>query len=114
MQVAAARQAEQQLTQTQLIEKIDETFRSVVSDDKGIYGVPALTSQGGAVLYYKPDYEELGLEVPKTWDEFIANCDALEAAGKTSMIGTFGDTYRKKMPAFSSNRYCGERAGCAR
>lgn len=50
-----------------------ETFLSVVSDDEGIYGVPALTSQGGAVLYYKPDYEELGLEIPKTWGEFIAN-----------------------------------------
>ena len=59
--------------QKQLIDKIDETFLSVVSDDEGIYGVPALTSQGGAVLYYKPDYEELGLEIPKTWGEFIAN-----------------------------------------
>ena len=89
--------------QKQLIDKIDETFLSVVSDDEGIYGVPALTSQGGAVLYYKPDYEELGLEVPKTWDEFIANCDALEAAGKTSMIGTFGDTWTSQVLFLGDN-----------
>lgn len=80
-----------------------ETFLSVVSDDEGIYGVPALTSQGGAVLYYKPDYEELGLEIPKTWDEFIANCDALEAAGKTSMIGTFGDTWTSQVLFLGDN-----------
>ena len=36
----------------------------------------------GGVLYNKDIYEELGLEVPTTWDEFIANSEKIKAAGR--------------------------------
>ena len=36
------------------------------------------------------DYEELGLEVPTTWDEFMANNAALKEAGKTPVIQSYG------------------------
>ena len=32
-------------------------------------------------FYNKTLFKELGLEVPKTWDEFIAVCDAIKASG---------------------------------
>ncbi|MBO5007311.1 MAG: extracellular solute-binding protein [Clostridia bacterium] len=39
--------------------------------------------QTGVAMYYNKDtYKELGLKVPKNWDEFIANCKAIEKAGK--------------------------------
>ncbi len=50
-----------------------------VTDGK-LYGVPAV-SQTMLCYYNKNVYEELGLEVPKTWDGFIANLEATKAAG---------------------------------
>lgn len=71
------------LTDEPMTEKFDDAFKSVVSVDGRVYGAPQTTTQAGAVVYWKPDYEELGLEVPKTWADFVANCQALKDAGKT-------------------------------
>ena len=81
------------ITDEPFAQKFDDSFKSVVSVDGRVYGAPQTTTQAGAVVYWKPDYEELGLEVPKTWADFLANCDALEAAGKTSVLLTCGDTW---------------------
>ncbi|GKH31919.1 extracellular solute-binding protein [Muricomes sp. OA1] len=78
-------------------EKLDDTFKETVTVDGKVYGVPLTSTQAGAIIYYKPDYEELGLEIPKTWDEFLENCEKLEAAGKTAMIGTFGDNWTSQV-----------------
>ncbi|MDD3220019.1 MAG: extracellular solute-binding protein [Lachnospiraceae bacterium] len=93
----------QDLSNEEFVSKYDETYKSTVTVDGVTYGVPVSSSQAGAILYYKPDYEELGLEVPKTWDEFIANCDALQAAGKTAMIGTFGDSWTSQVMYLGDN-----------
>lgn len=50
-----------------------------ITDGK-IYGVPAV-SQTMLCIYNKGLYEELGLSVPTTWDEFIANLEASKAGG---------------------------------
>ncbi|MDO5377784.1 MAG: extracellular solute-binding protein [Clostridia bacterium] len=50
-----------------------------ITDGK-VYGVPAV-SQTMLCFYNKKVYEELGLSVPATWDEFIANLEACKAAG---------------------------------
>ena len=60
--------------------KFDDAYISTVSQDGRVYGTPVTTTSAGAVVYWKPDYEELGLEVPKTWDEFLENCQALKDA----------------------------------
>ena len=76
-----------------LIEKFDEAFINSVTIDDAIYGLPQSSTQAGAIIYYKPDDEELGLEVPHTWDEFLANCEALKEAGKTPVYFTGGETW---------------------
>lgn len=50
-----------------------------ITDGK-IYGVPAV-SQTMLCFYNTKIYEELGLSVPTTWDEFLANLEACKAAG---------------------------------
>lgn len=46
------------------------------------YGVP-VKANSKSVIWYKPaSLKALGKEIPKTWDEFIAICDAYAAAGK--------------------------------
>lgn len=46
-----------------------------------------------SVIYNTQIFEENGLEVPTTWDELIAVCDALEEAGVTPFYGTFKDDW---------------------
>lgn len=50
-----------------------------ITDGK-VYGVPAV-SQTMLCYYNKTIYEELGLSVPTTFDEFIANLEACKTAG---------------------------------
>ena len=46
-----------------------------------------------SVIYNKAIFEEQGLEVPTTYDELIAVCDALVEAGVTPFYGTFKDPW---------------------
>ena len=46
------------------------------------YAVPFFAS-GLSMFYNKTLYDELNLEVPTTWKEFIANCEAIKNADKT-------------------------------
>ena len=52
---------------------------------------------GGGILYNTKIYEELGLSVPKSWDEFMANNDKIKAAGKVAVIQTYGDTWTSQL-----------------
>ena len=85
------------------VETYDDTYKSTVTVDGKVYGVPFQTTEAGAIMYYKPDYEELGLEVPDTWDEFLANCEALKAAGKTAVIGSWGETWTSQVLFLGDN-----------
>lgn len=76
-----------------IVKKFDDAFIKSVTIDGAIYGAPQSSTQAGAVIYYKPDYAELGLEVPHTWDDFVANCKALKEAGKTPVYFTGGETW---------------------
>ena len=46
-----------------------------------------------SVIYNKAIFEQNSLEVPTTYDELIAVCDALTAAGVTPFYGTFKDPW---------------------
>ena len=91
------------ITDEEMTAKFDEAFTSTVSQDDRIYGAPFTTTQGGAVIYWKPDYEELGLEVPNTWEEFVANCNALKEAGKTPCYLSAGDTWTTQLVFLGDN-----------
>ena len=45
------------------------------------------------MIYNKEIFDQQGLEVPTTWDELIAVCEALEGAGITPFYGTFADSW---------------------
>ena len=46
------------------------------------YAVPFFAS-GLAIFYNKTLYNELNLSVPKTWNEFLSNCESIKKVGKT-------------------------------
>ena len=85
------------LSSQEWIDRLDDTYRGTVTINGATYGVPFSSSQAGGVLYSKKVYEELGLKVPQTWDEFIANCEAIKAAGKTAILGTFADGWTSQV-----------------
>ncbi|MDR1600511.1 MAG: extracellular solute-binding protein [Oscillospiraceae bacterium] len=60
--------------------------------DGSLFAVPfAAVSQ---VIYYDKDiFAEQGIEVPYTWDEFIAACDKLLAAGITPIANGLGSNW---------------------
>ena len=74
-----------------------DSFKPVVSVDGKIYGVPEEAAMGGGILYNKKIYADLGLSVPKSWAEFMANNEKIKAAGKVPVIQTFGDTWTSQL-----------------
>lgn len=74
------------------VDSLVESFPPGVTAEGKIYGAPIGAAAGGAFLYHKPTYEELGLDVPLTWDDFMANCDAISTAGKTAVIQSYAET----------------------
>ncbi|WP_045393085.1 ABC transporter substrate-binding protein [Falsirhodobacter sp. alg1] len=62
-----------------LNESLGSAASSMTIDGKQ-WGVPYTYYQWG--IYYNKDvYRAAGVEVPKTWDEFVANCQQFQAAG---------------------------------
>ncbi|WP_069385403.1 ABC transporter substrate-binding protein [Cellulosimicrobium cellulans] len=80
------------------VSKVSDDFKTVVSTDTALYGAPVGPSFGGAIIYNKDVYADLGLEIPTTWDEFMANNEAVKAAGLTAVVQTYGDTWTSQVP----------------
>lgn len=79
------------------MDRVDDSYRKAASVNDIAYGIPFATSRGEGVLYSKSMYEKYKLEVPKTWDEFMANCDVLKKAGETAILGTFADAWTSQI-----------------
>ena len=78
-------------------QNLDDTYKSSVSVDGATYGIPFNSTQAGAVVYNKEMYEKYNLEVPKTWDEFLSNCDELKENGEAAVLGTFADSWTSQV-----------------
>ena len=76
------------------------------------YGIPAAGVVHG-IYYRKSIFEEYGLDVPATWDEFIAACDTLKAGGETVFAQGTKDNwmlYEVMYSGLGANFYGGEEA----
>ena len=80
-----------------MIDNVVDAFIPAVSQGDGVYGVPVGTGLGGGVLYRTDIFEEHGLSVPLTWEEFAANNDALLEAGVTPVGASFGTTWTSQL-----------------
>jgi len=89
------------------VSRLDDTYKETVTVDGVTYGVPFSSTQVGAAIYNKKVYEELNLEVPRSWDEFLANCEAIKASGTTALLGTFGDSWTTQL-IFLGDQYAVE------
>jgi len=78
--------------------KILDSFKSVVSvNGKGFYAIPYQPIPVGGILYNKKVYAQLGLKIPATWKEFMANCEKVKAAGKVPVIASYKDDWTAQL-----------------
>ena len=90
------------LTGEEFVANLQESYLQMVYDVNGdkeeaVYGVPYATNASG-ILYNVEKFEQLGLEIPKTWDELMAVCDAAVAAGETPFLLTYKDAWTALCP----------------
>lgn len=85
------------LTGDPMLDNVADAFFPAVTADGKVYGVPSSTAFAGGILYNARVYEELGLSIPLTWDEFAANNEAIKEAGLVPVVSTFGDTWTAQL-----------------
>jgi raffinose/stachyose/melibiose transport system substrate-binding protein len=85
------------ITNEPWVSDLDDTFKSVVSANNNVYGAPWGNVVGGGVFYNKKVYDRLGLKVPTTWEQFMANNAKIKAAGITPVEQTYGDTWTSQL-----------------
>jgi raffinose/stachyose/melibiose transport system substrate-binding protein len=85
------------LTNEPFMAVVDDAFKQTVAQNGKVFGVPNQTALGGGILYNKKIYEDLGLSIPKTWDEFASNNEKIKEAGIAPVIATYGDTWTSQL-----------------
>ena len=79
------------------VSTLDKNFSTTVTSNGQVYGAPWGGFMAGAILYNRTVYTKLGLQVPKTWDDFIANSNKIKAAGIAPVIQSYGDTWTSQL-----------------
>ncbi|MDY7990520.1 extracellular solute-binding protein [Paenibacillus polymyxa] len=88
------------LSNTELPRTIDPIYLKMLKDVTGVdpvYGIPYAANANG-VMYNKTLFKEMGLRVPKTWDELIATAQKIKAAGKIPFYFTYKDDWQTNLP----------------
>jgi len=97
LQALAPSQTLMDLSAEPFMANVSDSFKSVVSVGDQVFGVPISPAEAGGIFYNRDIYAELGLEVPKTWDEFMANNEKIKAAGKTAVIQTYAEPWTSQV-----------------
>jgi raffinose/stachyose/melibiose transport system substrate-binding protein len=81
-----------------VVGRLEDSFTQTVTAGDQVYGAPIGFAMGGGVLYNKAVYDELGLDIPKTWDEFMANNAKIKAAGTAAAVAqTYQTTWTSQL-----------------
>lgn len=72
--------------------KIEDTIKPTITDSKGKVFVLPLDIDKSGIVYNKGVLENLKLNVPKNWDEFLNVCDQIKKSGITPVFLAGKDT----------------------
>ena len=90
------------LSKETYIDKLDKDFRDSVTFNDGIYGIPSgYCNYAGVVLYNQKIYAKYNLSPPKTWTDFIHNCNILQNNGETALLGGFAEKWSSQVPVLA-------------
>lgn len=88
------------LTDEPFMKNISQANKDFVSRDGKVYGM-STSSWASGIVYNKDLLKQAGIdEVPSTWDEFLAACKKLKAAGITPYLETIADGLSRIPDAF--------------
>ena len=90
-------------TDEPVLETINPAVQDIISDlgsHEGEVNALGYVNNANGIIYNKAIFEEQGIEVPETWDELIAACEQLTAAGITPFYGTLADSWTA-LPSFN-------------
>ncbi|WP_130860600.1 ABC transporter substrate-binding protein [Gracilibacillus phocaeensis] len=84
-------------SESDVLDKVQPSYLEMLgllvgSEDDGIYGVPYATN-ANTVIYNKQKVEELDIEIPQTWDEFIAALETADEAGELPINFTLQEAW---------------------
>lgn len=84
------------------IEKINPIYNKMMKDleiekVEGVYGIPYALNASG-VIYNKDIFQELNLEIPETWDEFLNTAQKVKDAGKIPFYMTYKEAWTTLPP----------------
>ncbi|WP_420768415.1 ABC transporter substrate-binding protein [Parageobacillus thermoglucosidasius] len=90
---------------SELVKKIQPVYIDMIGklvgpEKKGIFGLPYVAN-ADTVIYNKEKFEKLGVQPPKTWDEFIQIAEKAKAAGETAFYFTLKDAWTA-LPAWNA------------
>lgn len=72
------------LSNEEFVSRINPAVTKYFLKNEGkLYGIPVTGTSVSGVIYNKKVFEDLGIEIPKTYDEFLAACEKIKAAGIT-------------------------------
>jgi raffinose/stachyose/melibiose transport system substrate-binding protein len=63
----------------------------------GYYAIPLDPISVGGIVYNRKIYQQLGLSVPRTWSEFLANCEKIKAVGIIPVAASYKDTWTAQL-----------------
>lgn len=75
----------EKLTGQDFFDQVNESYLAMTPADDGEYYAMPYASNYMAVFYNIDMFEENNIEIPTTWDEFIAVCDAFQEKGITPL-----------------------------
>lgn len=88
------------LTNTGLTQTIEPVYLNMLKDVTGINevtGIPYAANANG-IMYNKTLFKEMGLRIPKTWNELIATAQKIKDAGKIPFYFTYKDDWQTNLP----------------
>lgn len=88
------------MTNSPLLDQIDSNYVQMLKDVAGleeVIGIPFSTNANG-VIYNKKMFRELGLSIPKNWNELISTAQKVKDAGKIPFYLTYKDDWQTVLP----------------
>jgi len=83
-----------------ILEKVHEAYVEMIdkiAKTETKNGVP-YAANANTVLYNVKKFKDLGINAPKTWDEFIAICEKIKASGEVPLYLTFKTAWTIMVP----------------